>query len=265
MTARTRIGRTGALALGAALAAQGATAQTPVGSNIDSRLVAAFDVDDAALQAWMPDGWTATPIPGGPLAGGDLLTVMIDQHVARDADGADLAPPTALRMALAALATDGSETRLFVLRIYTDPDGADPYGNSAPATIARTATRAAPAGGPRTASQTWTVAPQTGGTLTLSVSHAPGMPSWGPGEARPYSAADPDFSRLYSFSQLVDLAMSEALGRPLDGAATLESDVPELAAMFDGNQRLVGVLDIPLYVREVALPRDRSKAPRRIP
>jgi hypothetical protein len=59
--------------------------------------------------------------------------------------------------------------------------------------------------------------------------------------------------------------MSAALDKPLDGAFAVETDVAELAALFDGSQRLVGLIDVPLYVREISLPRDLRQAPRRIP
>ena len=48
--------------------------------------------------------------------------------------------------------------------------------------------------------------------------------------------------------------MSAALGRELNGDMLFRSSIPEFAAVFDGSESLTGVLVIPVYVRDVALP-----------
>jgi hypothetical protein len=80
--------------------------------------------------------------------------------------------------------------------------------------------------------------------------------AWAPGEALPYSAARPDFHRIYRFEQLVDVAMSRAMGKDLDGSIEIEVEggPADFAALFDGSEALVGVMSIPVYVREVSLP-----------
>jgi hypothetical protein len=65
---------------------------------------------------------------------------------------------------------------------------------------------------------------------------------------------NPDFSRIYRYDQLVDLAMSQELGKPLDGSVSLSSSIPELSGIFDGSESLMAIMDIPVYTRQVFLP-----------
>ena len=59
-----------AVLAGAFLAVQPVHAETLASTNADNRLLPAFDVPDAALAEFMPEGWSAAPFSGGPFAGG---------------------------------------------------------------------------------------------------------------------------------------------------------------------------------------------------
>ena len=63
-----------------------ARAETFVGSNVDSRVILAFHVNESAAQAWLPDGWMIESFSKGPLVGANLLVVLVDRHLARDAE-----------------------------------------------------------------------------------------------------------------------------------------------------------------------------------
>ncbi|MCV2867635.1 hypothetical protein OEW28_03225 [Defluviimonas sp. WL0002] len=159
-------------------------------------------------------------------------------------------------MALASLARqDGTKAvRLYVTRIYITEGGYDPYGNAQEAEIRRNATvESVNSEAPRW-TEAWTVALSSGGELRFPLRYRSGTPSWSAGEATPYSNVKPDFHRIYRFDQRVDLAMSASLGRELDGEMALSSTVAELSGLFDGNERIVAVMDIPMSVREVSLP-----------
>ena len=69
-----------------------ARAETFIGSNVDSRVILAFHVNENAAQAWLPDGWMMAPFSKGPLAGANLLVVLVDRHLARDAEGNPTTP-----------------------------------------------------------------------------------------------------------------------------------------------------------------------------
>ncbi len=236
--------------------AAAAITETRVGSNIDSRVVLALKVTDAGAAAMLPDDWGLLTLPKGPLAGANLLLVFIDRHLALDPEGKPLLPHDGRSLAIVVYGVNPEVkgARLFVTRVYETPPVADSYGNGAAAAISREMALSGPVDGTRTHRETWTVAPETGGEIALELTYAAGRPGWSRNEALPYSAADPAFHRIYRYDQLADLAMSVALARALDGSVSLSSTVPELAGIFDGQETLLGVLAVPVYVREVFLP-----------
>ena len=48
--------------------------------------------------------------------------------------------------------------------------------------------------------------------------------------------------------------MSMPIGKPMTGEFSLTSSVPELAGMFNGEEEVIAILDIPVRVREIYLP-----------
>jgi len=102
--------------------------------------------------------------------------------------------------------------------------------------------------------EVWSVKPETGGEINLSLSYQFGKPGWKSSKTMPYSNVDPDFYRIYKYQQLADLAMSRAIGRELKGGVSFKSNVSELAGVFNGSESLVGILTIPVYKRVISLP-----------
>ncbi|MBS0124375.1 hypothetical protein KB874_09515 [Aestuariicoccus sp. KMU-90] len=193
--------------------------------------------------------------PNGPLAGGNLLLVMIDRLVQLNPEGQPTSPPNSRYAVLAGLAAPdaGGPPSLFVYRIFASDMSANPYSNSVAAEVARSSATTGPANGGRTRTESWAVS-YDGGTLALELSFVSGKAGWGPAEAFPHSAVNPDFSRIYRYDQLVDLAMSTAVGKPLDGTVSLSSSIPELTGIFNGAESLVAIMDVPVYTRQVFLP-----------
>lgn len=231
-----------------------AQAETLVGSNVDGRVLVGLNVDPDGVQALMPDGWDAISWPSGPLKGANLLLALIDGMVEMDAEGKPLDPPDRRAAVLVGLGKNADVVRGYVLRIMTTVPERDPYSVAIPADISRTRTLTDPADGPRAVSDIWTIEPEGGGTMEIELDYTAGARGWSAGESFPFSAADPMFSRIYRYEQMVDLVVSEGLGKPASGTYRVTSDVPELAALFDGSERIMAVMDVPVYVREVSLP-----------
>lgn len=247
---------TGLFLLLAVFVSTPAMAETPVGSNIDSRVVLAYKVDDAAAQALLPEGWKLLTLPKGPLAGTNLLVAFIDRHLELDPEGKPVDPFTGRSVAILNYGTkpDVPGVRFFVTRVYETPPVANTYGNSVAASISRNTVSSGPAEGTRQQQEMWTIRPDTGGEISLELSYQSGRATWSASEAMPYSSVTPEFHRIYRYQQLADLAMSAPMGKALNGKISFTSSVPELSGMFDGNEALVGVMAIPVYVREVFLP-----------
>lgn len=229
-------------------------AEVFVGSNVDSRVIVGLNVNRAGLQQHLPEGWKPVPFPNGPLKGADMIFALIDGVLEMDAGGKPLDPPSRRAVVMVGLGKKENTVRMFVLRILTTVPERNPYGVASAATIKRNLQIVGPADGANTSADTWTINPETGGEITFNLAYTVGKRAWMPAELFPYSAANPEFSRIYRFNQLVDLVISEGLGKPSSGTFKLESDVTEFAPLFDGNEKIVTVIDIPAYVRKVYLP-----------
>ncbi len=232
-----------------------AKAETLIGSNHDSRVILALSVDPSAAGTLLPDGWSLTSFPGGPLEGANMLMVFIDRHLGKDADGNLSSPPILRGLALVspATASGSDQMRIFVTRIFTTAEGNDPYKNSTLAQITRAASLTSSGNEAATRTENWTVA-HGGGDLTLSLEYAGGNPAFSTGEARPYSNVDPEFYRIYRYQQLADLAMSVPLGKKLSGEMSLASSIPELAGLLNGQEDIIAAIVLPVYMRETFLP-----------
>jgi hypothetical protein len=231
-------------------------AETKVGTNIDSRVIIGLKADSGAVQDFLPDGWKAISFPSGALAGSNVLVSFIDGVLMIDPDGKPLNPSSRRAVALLGLAKQdgGDGIRIFVLRTYsTEPAEIDPYGVNIPAEIERSNSLAGPAEGGRASADNWTVSVD-GGQLALALSYTTGKRGWSASEAKPFSAANPDFYRIYRYDNIIDLVMSQAVGKPMQGSYALTSSVPELTAIFNGNEETMAILDVPVRVRDIFLP-----------
>ena len=250
----SRLTATCSLGLAAAVAAAPASAEDFVGSNVDTRLTIAFDVDDAAAQHWLPEGWSLAPFPKGPLAGADLLVIFIDRHLNLDAEGKPAEHPLYRGVALVSPASRGEETRLYVTRVYITEEAVDPYKNSVGAAISRRATLEGSGNEPPSRSEEWTVETADGGTMSLRLVHAGGTPGFAEREALPYSNIEPDFHRLYRYEQIADLVRSAPAGVDRVEDLSFSSSIEELAPMFDGSEEIVAIVSVPWYLRHTYLP-----------
>jgi len=240
----------------AAIGAEQAQAETLASKNADNRLLVAFDVPDAALADVLPKGWTSAPFGGGPFAGADMLMVFIDSHRVVDPEGKPMYGGRYRAMALAApaKAPGSDETVVSVSHVYVSDASINPYKNSVGARVTREVVSTGTGADPATIRQSWTVAPETGGTVALSLAYREGMPGQSQGAPHIHSAVEPDFYRIYRYDQFADPVMSVPGGIDRSDSLALDITVPELGALFDGSQTLVGVLDVPWYMREIWLP-----------
>ena len=243
-------------AFGLTLSPHAGAAETLIGSNVDSRVLIGFDANAEAVQGMMPEGWTSIAFPSGPLAGANLLLVLEDRRIALDAEGALADPAISRGTALLGLAAgnEGEGARLFILRVFTTNPNYALFEGAVMADILHATSTEGPANGGRARSETWQVAPANGGQMDVALNFTTGRPSWVTTEARPYSAADPEVSRIFRYSQLVDLVASSAVGKPLSGSFTFSSTIADLEGVFDGEEEMIAIMDLPVYVREVFLP-----------
>lgn len=232
-------------------------AETLVGKNTDNRIMVGFEVDPDTLAPWMPEGWSAMPFPSGPMKGATLMITFEDRLLQMDAEGqpADTAASRALAfIGLGKPDVEGERPRLFLYRLFTTVPGYNPWGNASEAAISRSAEHSVAEDGSLTRSEVWSVTPADGGNLSLSLDYTAGPSVWASGEAMLYANTDPNAHSIFRYEQLVRVAASAAMGKPVGEGLSYSSSIVELAEIFDGDETPIAILDIPVYVREVYRP-----------
>ncbi|WP_305969426.1 MULTISPECIES: hypothetical protein [unclassified Mameliella] len=238
------------------LNATAATAETPIGSVVESRVLVGLTVAPDKMNAAMPEGWASVPFPAGPFKGANAMVSFLDGHLVLDAGGNPATPTQRTTAALLGLGKppQSKDVRLFILKVYTDDPEANRYGSTHTASVTRSRTLSGSSDGARRLTERWTVAPEDGGEISLDLSYTLGTPRWGTGSSKGFSAEDTDFHVTQTYEQMADVAMSVAMGKPLDGEITLDATAAGLAALFDGQQEIVAVVNIPYYRRALSIP-----------
>ncbi|WP_300517965.1 hypothetical protein [Aliiroseovarius sp.] len=242
------------LALGVAVSATVASAETPVGSTVESRVLMGFQVNPDAIADWLPEGVVPITLPKGGLAGSNVILALIDRHLIMDAEGAPAEPRAGAIAAFLVYGKSEAGVRGYVTRVYEPAPIQDPYGNSA-AGVVDHAVATETAGDASQRRERWAVRPDGGGGFNLELRHVQGALGWSEaGESRPYSSVTPDFFRIYRYDQLAELVMNAKLGRELNGEVSWQMNIAELADVFDGSEELTAIVSIPVYIREISLP-----------
>ena len=81
-----------------------------------------------------------------------------------------------------------------------------------------------------------------------------GVPANSKVEQKVYSAAKPDFFRIYRFEMASEVVRSVPTGVDRVSQVSFKATGGALGALFDGSQQLISVTSIPWYSRQVFLP-----------
>ena len=232
-------------------------ADTLVGKNTDNRIMVGFQVDPGDLDPWMPEGWSALPFPSGPMKGATLMITLEDRLLQMDPEGNPADPATSRALAFIGLGQSDAESerpRLFLYRLFTTVPGYNPWGNAIDASISRISEDRVAEDGTLSRLEEWTIDPATGGAFSLSLNYMAGPSTWTSGEAMLYANTNPDAHSIFRYDQLVRVAASAAMGKPVGEELSYTSTIDEFADIFDGDETPLAILDIPVYVREVYMP-----------
>jgi len=102
---------------------------------------------------------------------------------------------------------------------------------------------------PAAGTELWQVSTD-GGTIELRLQYQRGIAMRSKSESRPRSAVDPAISRIYRVDQGLDLIRSVPLGIDRVQTYSLRVTLPELRAIFDGNEQVVSIALYPWYLRQ---------------
>src|SRR6266851_4647359 len=219
-----------ALALAGALLADTARAETPTGSNADTRVVVALQVKPEAAQQWLTGPWQVNPAGSG--INRILALVVPGKH------------------------SGTGETASVVARLFSaDPSYVpSPYKNAVPGQIRRERIIRESNTEPASGREIWMVRDYRGGVLELAFDYVGGLPARSKGEAKIYSAVEPAFFRIYRWEQGADVVKSVPANIDRVQNFKLTIGIEELKKTFDGSEKVVSVTMLPWYLRQVSLP-----------
>jgi hypothetical protein len=106
--------------------------------------------------------------------------------------------------------------------------------------------------GTATVEESWELQSQDGDSIQLQVQYVRGTTTTGKAENLMYSAAKPDFYRIYRSEQAVDVVRE--LGTDRVQKIIFKTSGAKLAPLFDGSELLIGVTSVPWYTRQTYLP-----------
>jgi len=237
-------------ACAAAFAWAPAIAETFDSTIADTRTLAAFKVNDQALAEWLPDTHEAAPYGGGSFEGANLLMMFIDRMLHQDAEGKAKNGGAYRMMALIVpgVDRDSGETSTFIARVYSPGEGAGPYKTAVQSEVSHSLSLAGTGSEPLSGRHVWEVE-QGGGLLEIAFDYAAGVPGRKVGESVLSTPRDASVKRIYRYDQLTDVVFSAPKGIDRTSDVTVRVEIPELAAMFDGSEVLIGLADRPFYTR----------------
>jgi hypothetical protein len=237
------------VATGPALAAE-----KYVGGNVDVRTTLAFKAPDAGVRKFLPAGWDLDVANSGPAKDVNLRLTFIDRLTAQDAEGKALDPARVITLGVPAKRTSSETRGTMLFRIYSSTAAGvpGPYGVSVQAnTNMERRVRIDPAG-TATVEESWELQSQDGDSIQLQIQYVRGTTTTGKAENLMYSAAKPDFYRIYRSEQAVDVVRE--LGTDRVQKIIFKTSGPKLAPLFDGSELLIGVTSVPWYTRQTYLP-----------
>jgi hypothetical protein len=244
-----------ALLLLATLPAIAQDKETLYENDVEVRTVWTFKVKDAAVQNLMPAGWELNPPATGPSKGFNLGLVLINQTLSQDPEGKPRTAHNYAVLVAPAKKTGTDVAAQMVLAGFVAKDAVPgAYGVYGPAEVTGGRRQQIEAEGKAGAEESWQVRADDGSVLELQVRFVRGQPNRGKVEAKIYSAAKPDFYRIYRFEQAADLVRSTPTGVDRTSNISIKASGPKLTPLFDGSQQLISITSIPFYSRSIYLP-----------
>jgi hypothetical protein len=239
----------------AAVPAVAQNAEKLSSNDIEVRTALTFKVSDAAVQKMLPVGWELNSPVAGPSKGFNLGVTLINQSATHDPEGKPLPPRTYIVLNAPARKTGTDIAGTMVFGGFMAQDSAPgAYGVYAPAKVTVERRQRTEPDGKTSIEETWEAQTDDGHAIKVEVQFVRGAAARNKAEARIYSAARPDFFRIYRLEQAADVTFSATSGINRVSKFTIKATGPKLAPLFDGAEQLVSVTSIPHYLRSIYLP-----------
>jgi hypothetical protein len=235
------------------------TGQTLMEYSAEARFQLDVHVPDAALAAYIPQGWTLNVAAQGAAKDANLRVIFIERMTINGPDGRPLGKGSNRLVYLAAPVRDpgGNTAQLIIGGLTEDPaDVPGPFGNylqAATHTVQRSTSNAS---GPVMGSQDWVFHAATGEHLELHIKYEHGVGNKGnASEVRFYSAKDPTVYQISRQEQVLDI-MKNVTTNPPDRVKefSFKAGGGSYAKLFDGTEKALSWDNIVWLNRSVLKP-----------
>jgi hypothetical protein len=232
-----------------------------VGTYGEERAVLAFKVPEATMQKLLPEGWESVPVASGPSQGSNLNVVFVDWITVTNPDGkpGETAKVAAITGPARKKGTEAVVPMVISGLVSVPSYAPGPYGVFAPAKVTIDRHTRTDAAGATAADEAWEYIGDGGDKIQLQLKYTRGVLVRGKTETKVYSAAKPEFYRIYRVEQAADVVRSTATNIDRAQTATFTASGPKLSPIFDGKEQLVSITSLPWYSRQVTLPELASK------
>jgi hypothetical protein len=248
------------LALTTTLFTEAALAETPIESSNETRFQLDFKVPDAALAAFLPQGFTPNVATTGAAKDCNLRIVFIDRVTINAPDGNPKGKGSNRLAYLVAPVKNaaGEAVQLVIGGLTEDPsDAPGPFGNYLLATTHDMNSTAKSGGaGPIMQTQDWLFASASGERLEMHITYQRGVAAKrNTADTKFYSAKNPTFYQISRQEQVLDI-MRNVTTTPEDHVKsfTFKGGGGSWAKLFDGTEKVLSWDNILWLNRTVLLP-----------
>jgi hypothetical protein len=237
-----------------------ASAQTPIEHSGEVRFQLDLHVPDAALNAFLPEGFTLNVATQGPAKDCNLRAIFVDRVTINDPSGKPLGKPGSNRLVyLAAPVKDpsGATAQLVIAGLTEDPaDAPGPFGVYLHATTSRVERSMSNVSGRMIDSQDWVFAAATGERLEMHLQAERGVGNKGnPSEVKFYSAKNPKVYQISRQEQNLDILKNTTTNPPdRVRSSSFKGGGGSYAKLFDGTESLLSWDNILWMTRTVMVP-----------
>ena len=235
-----------------------ANAETMVEYSAEARFQLDLHVPDAALQPFLPQGFTLNVAAQGAAKDANLRAVFIDRMTINGPDGKPIGKGSNRLVYLVAPVKDstGANAQLVIAGLTEDPtDAPGPFGVYMRATT-HTMQRSTSGASAILDSQDWVFVAATGERLELHIKYERGVANKGnPADVKFYSAKNPSFFQISRQEQVLDI-LRNATTNPPDRVKefSFKAGGGSYAKLFDGTEKLLSWDNIVWINRSVLLP-----------
>jgi hypothetical protein len=228
-------------------------------SNVETRLIALVQAPEAAVLKRLPPGWELNTYAKGPFQGANLVVLMVERLYGADPAGKPL-PARMERIAALVIPVKNrtnpkQQTLMVIGGLASSPDGVPgPYKNWGPAGEFKRELSARGGGTDFGNVEDEWYASGPEGSVKFHVHFERTMATRAAIDQHVYSSVDPAFYRIYRADVGTELVRSVPAGVDRAKDVRLVLKGKWAADLFDGSEKLVAVVNMPWYVRQVFLP-----------